>query len=117
MTNHVPVAEAALSCRCPACGKGKLYSGLLTVVERCSACGMELAAHEKGDGPAFFAIVIVGFVVAGLASWVELAYEPPFWVHAVLWGPLILGLSLFILRVAKAWLIAMQYRHQRDDFK
>lgn len=78
---------------------------------------MALAAHEKGDGPAFFAIVIVGFVVAGLASWVELAYEPPFWVHAVLWLPLIIALSLYVLRVAKAWLIAMQYKHQRDSFK
>ena len=37
-----------------------------------------------------FVIMIAGFIVVGAALAVELKYEPPFWVHAVLWGPLIL---------------------------
>ena len=105
---------AGLACKCPRCGRGRLYSGLLKVAERCEACGLALAKQDSGDGPAVFVILILGFVVVGLALWVELAYEPPFWVHAVLWAPLILVGALVLLRPFKATLIALQFRHRRD---
>jgi len=105
---------AGLGCKCPRCGRGRLYSGLLKVAERCEACGLDLAKQDSGDGPAVFVILILGFVVVGLALWVELAYEPPFWVHAVLWAPLILVGALVLLRPFKATLIALQFRHRRD---
>jgi uncharacterized protein (DUF983 family) len=47
---------------------------------------------------------------------VELAYEPPFWVHALLWVPFICIGALALLRPFKATLIAMQYRHRREDY-
>lgn len=56
--------------------------------------------------------MIAGFVVVGLALWTELTYEPPLWVHVLLWFPLILLLSLGLLRPFKAVLIALQYRHK-----
>ncbi|MBV8938817.1 MAG: DUF983 domain-containing protein [Alphaproteobacteria bacterium] len=111
MTRQPSLLAVALLQRCPACGKGKLFDGLLNVTERCGVCHLSLKEHEKGDGPAFFAIVAVGFIVTGLAGYVEYAYQPPYWLHAVLWLPLIVILSLYFLRVFKAWLIAMQYRH------
>ena len=105
---------AGLACKCPRCGRGRLYSGLLKVAARCEACGLDLAKQDSGDGPAVFVILILGFVVVGLALWVELAYEPPFWVHAVLWVPLILVGALVLLRPFKATLIALQFRHRRE---
>lgn len=107
---------AGLGCKCPRCGRGRLFGGLLTVAARCEACGLELAKHDSGDGPAVFVILILGFIVVGLALWIELAYEPPFWVHAVLWVPFITFGALLLLRPFKATLIAMQYRHRRDDY-
>jgi len=107
---------AGLGCKCPRCGRGRLYGGLLKVRERCEVCGLELAKQDSGDGPAVFVILILGFVVVGLALWVELAYEPPFWVHAVLWAPLIMIGAVLLLRPFKATLIAMQYRHRREDY-
>lgn len=98
--------------KCPRCGKGKLFSGLLSVADTCPACGLSLHEHDVGDGPAFFAIVTVGFAVTFLAGWVEYSYAPPFWLHALLWVPAIILLSLLVLRIAKAWLIASQYYHQ-----
>ncbi len=100
-----------MRCACPVCGKGKLYDGLLSVRDRCDICGADLSAHEKGDGPAIFVILLVGFIVTTLAGIVEVTWEPPYWVHIALWLPLIVGLSLWLLRVMKAWIIAMQYRH------
>lgn len=107
----VSVLVAALQCRCPRCGKGKLYDGLLAVTPRCAACGLDLAAQDAGDGPAVFVVLILGAIVVGLALWVEAEFAPPFWVHIVLWTPVIIGGAIALLRWMKAWLIAMQYRH------
>lgn len=100
----------ALAPRCPACGKGKLFKDMLTVVDMCAHCGLPLGAHDAGDGPIFFAITIIGFAVVGGATYVELVYTPPMWVHAVLWVPLTLLGSVAILRSFKALLITLQYR-------
>ena len=103
--------RAGLACRCPRCGTGRLYRGFLSLRERCEACGLDYAQADTGDGPAVFIILIVGAIVVFLAVMTEIWAMPPYWVHAVLWPPLILGLSLGLLRPAKALLMALQYRH------
>lgn len=102
--------------RCPRCGKGNLYRGLLTVADRCNACGLSFAGHEIGDGPAFFGILIIGGLTAILAAMVEIRYSPPFWLHAALWGPFIAVGSVMVLRWSKAAIITMQYRLRGEDF-
>ena len=115
---HPPISpfRAGLACRCPRCGKGRLYAGFLTVTPRCSACDLDLSAQDSGDGPAVFIILILGFIVVGLALWTEITFEPPFWVHAILWPPIILGGALLMLRPFKGVLIALQYRHRSHTF-
>ena len=108
--------RAGLTCRCPACGQGPLFDGFLEIAKRCTVCGLDLSAQDSGDGPAVFIILILGFIVVGLALWVEVVFEPPFWVHALLWPPVILGGALLMLRPFKATLVALQYRHRRDTF-
>ncbi len=97
--------------RCPRCGVGPLYAGYLKVAERCPACGLDYAAVDSGDGPAVFVIFVVGFIVTFLALGTEVVFHPPYWLHALLWGPLILGLSLWLLPPFKAVLVGLQYRH------
>lgn len=109
--------SAGLRCRCPRCGQGKLYKGLLTVTGRCSVCDLDLSAQDSGDGPAVFVILIVGAVAVGIALWVELAYSPPTWVHLIYQIPLVLGLSILLLRPFKATLIAYQFRHKTPGFE
>lgn len=70
---------------------------------------------DSGDGPAVFVILILGFIVVGLALWVELRFEPPMWLHLVLWTPLILGGAIGMLRPFKAVLIALQFRHKASS--
>ncbi len=98
--------------RCPRCGKGKLFEGYLTVAGRCDVCGLHLAGHDSGDGPAVFAIFILGFLVVGLAGIIEYAFSPPLWLHAVLWLPLTLGGTLVLLRPLKGIAVALQYRYR-----
>ena len=109
----VPLRRAALGCRCPQCGKGRLFSGLLSVRQACAVCGLDLSAQDAGDGPAVFAILMLGMLVVGLAALVEVNFSPPIWVHLLLWAPLILIGAVAMLRPLKAGLIALQYRHRR----
>ena len=107
----VPLTRAAFGGRCPRCGEGRLFSGLLTVREACPVCALDLSAQDAGDGPQVFVILVLGLVVVGLAAFVELRFAPPIWVHLVLWTPLILAGAVALLRPLKAGLIALQYRH------
>jgi len=107
----VSLLRAALGCRCPRCGKGKLFAGLLSVRGTCENCGLDLSAQDAGDGPAVFVILFLGFIVVACAAWVEIDFSPPIWVHLMLWTPLILGGAILMLRPLKAGLIALQYRH------
>jgi uncharacterized protein (DUF983 family) len=101
--------------RCPACGKGKLYSGYLAVAPRCEVCGLDYGFAEAGDGPAVFVILITGFIVTAAALFVEIAYAPPYWLHALLWGPLAIILPLLLLRSFKGVLIGLQHRHKAEE--
>ena len=102
---------AGLLCRCPRCGRGALYQGLLAVAPRCRVCDLDLAALDSGDGPAAFAILFLGLIVVGLALVIEVRFAPPLWVHAVLWLPLILVGAIAILRPLKATMVALHYTH------
>ncbi len=108
----VPLLRAALACRCPRCGQGRLFTGLLSVRQACEVCALDLSAQDAGDGPAVFAILFLGMVVVGLAALVEINFSPPIWVHLLLWAPLILVGAVVMLRPLKAGLIALQYRHR-----
>jgi len=107
--------RAGFGCRCPRCGKGKLYARFLTVAERCSVCGLELKARDTGDGPAVFIVLILGFIVVALAFVVELLWGPPMWVHLLLWIPFIVLGSALMLLPAKALFIAQHYRHRSGE--
>lgn len=105
--------SAGFGCRCPRCGQGKLYDGFLAVAKSCGRCELDLSEQDSGDGAIAFVTLILGFIAVGLAVWVEFTFEPPLWVHAILWPPFILGTTIAMLRPLKSFLIAQQYRHRR----
>jgi uncharacterized protein (DUF983 family) len=106
---------AGLLCRCPRCGKGRLFEGYLALRLRCEECGLDYAFVDSADGPAFFVMFFSGFIVAGAALTVEFLYAPSYWVHAALWGPLILITTLLPLRPVKGLLIGLQYHHRAAE--
>ena len=111
----VDPVKAGLSGRCPRCGEGRLFKGFLSVGERCGNCRLDYSFADAGDGPAVFVILIIGFVVVGLALWMEVNHNPPLWLHFTLWIPLTLVLSLFTLRALKGLLIVLQYRNKAAE--
>lgn len=106
---------AGLAGRCPRCGKGKMFAGFLSLEPACQACGLDYSFADAGDGPAVFVIFISGFIVVGAALVVEMTYQPPLWVHAALWVPLVLVTTVLPLRPIKGVLIALQYHHKAAE--
>ncbi|WP_372396848.1 DUF983 domain-containing protein [Azospirillum sp. HJ39] len=104
-----------MRCVCPRCGRGTLYTGYLTVAERCGSCGLDFSQVDSGDGPAVFLIFILGFLVVPVALWVSMNVDWPLWLHAIVWSIVVLGLTLGMLRPAKAYVVALQYRYRRSE--
>ncbi|WP_181699303.1 DUF983 domain-containing protein [Chthonobacter albigriseus] len=111
----VPPVSAAMRGRCPRCGNGRLFDGFLETAPGCKACGLDYKFIDSGDGPAVFIILIVGFIIVGLALYVEVAYQPPLWLHAILWLPLTLVLCIGSLRPLKGLMIGLQYKHKAEE--
>jgi uncharacterized protein (DUF983 family) len=101
--------------RCPRCGEGKLFDGYLKVRPKCVACGLDFGFADSADGPAVFIMLIAGFGVLGSALAVEIAYEPPIWVHLALWLPLATITCLALLRPLKGIAIALQFVNKAEE--
>ena len=104
-----------LAGRCPRCGKGRLFDGVIAFADSCDLCGLDYARFNVGDGPAAFLTLIVGAAVVGCAIWFELAVGPPLWVHLLIWIPLSAAAVIVGLRLAKAWLLTAEYRRSAGE--
>jgi uncharacterized protein (DUF983 family) len=101
--------------RCPRCGGGKLFTGFITPAPSCESCGLDLKFADAGDGPAIFVMLIAGFIVVGAALVTEVKYEPPLWVHFLIFLPLTVVVCLGMLRPLKGILTALQYRNKAEQ--
>jgi uncharacterized protein (DUF983 family) len=113
--HHADAVSAGLRGRCPRCGDGRLFKGFLALNPRCEACGLDFAFADSGDGPAVFIILIAGFIVVFLAMAVEITWQPSYWVHALIFLPLTLAVSLGLLRPMKGLMIGLQYRNKAEQ--
>ena len=102
--------QAGLRARCPHYGEGRLYASMLTPAAACSAYRLDYSFIDSGDGPAVFVILILGFIVLGLAQSVETLFQPSLWIHALLWIPVIIFFCVWALRFTKALMIGVQYQ-------
>lgn len=103
--------------RCPNCGGGRLFGRFLKVVDHCEACGEEFHHHRADDFPAYLVIVVVGHVIVPMVLSLETAYAPPYWLHALIWGPLTLFMSLALLQPTKGLVVAMQWQAGMHGFE
>lgn len=113
--NEPTLQQAALRGLCPRCGAQTLFEGWLAFASKCRECALDFDQFDVGDGPAAFLTVIVGAPVVILALWLQLSVEPPWWVHALLWLPLTIIAVIVTLRLAKAWLLAAEYRRKARE--
>jgi uncharacterized protein (DUF983 family) len=113
MTGPSPVASA-LRGNCPRCGTRGLFAGWVRFAHKCGACGLDFDGFNVGDGPAAFLILIVGAIVVIGALTLDAAAEPQWWVHLI-WIPVASALTIGGLRLAKALLLAQEFKHRAGE--
>mgnify|MGYP002084602009 CR=1 FL=1 len=114
-SDTVSALGAILGARCPRCGKTPLFNGLLTFADSCPSCKLDYKFLDTGDGPAVFAIMILGGLVMGGALWFEFRFNPPIWQHVVLWGVVTPLLAIALLRLLKSGLAVLQYKNRAEE--
>lgn len=102
--------KTGLAGTCPRCGRGRLFSGYLTVAKSCSSCGLSFSFADGGDGAAWFVMLFVCVVGVGSILGVEVAYAPSFWVHALIAIPVLIILPILLLRPVKGILLCQQWK-------
>jgi uncharacterized protein (DUF983 family) len=76
--------------------------------------GLDFSSFNVGDGPAAFLILIVGAIVVVAALVLDAAAEPPWWAHLI-WVPIAAALTIGGLRLAKAGLLAQEYKRRAGE--
>jgi len=111
---RINAIRAGLLCRCPNCGKGRLFKGFVKVVDACEACGFDFTRLNTGDGPASFIMQISGGLVVFPTLYVQIAYNPPIWALLAVAVPMVALVSLALMRPGKGLMIALQMRNKMD---
>jgi uncharacterized protein (DUF983 family) len=106
---------AAAKGLCPKCGAPGLFSDIIRFSTHCPSCNLDYRQFNVGDGPAAFLILIVGGLIMLCAVIAELKFEPPFWLHILLWLPLTAFLVVGLLRIAKGMLLTLEYRNKAKE--
>ena len=108
---------AALFGLCPRCSARTLFDGVVQFADSCGDCGLDYSRFNVGDGPAAFLTLGIGAFITILAVWLELAAAPPFWLHIMLWLPLLIVLVVGGLRVTKAALLVREYTSRAEEHR
>jgi uncharacterized protein (DUF983 family) len=95
--------------KCPACGKGSLFHKFMKVSNTCPHCGEALHHQRADDAPPYFTIFIVGHIMVPLVFIVERVWQPSYLVHAALWLPLTLALTLALMPIVKGAVVGLQW--------
>ncbi|RYE54699.1 MAG: DUF983 domain-containing protein [Hyphomicrobiales bacterium] len=116
---HRSTAQAiwrGVLCKCPHCGKGKMFRAYLKVADQCDVCGEELNHHRADDFPPYIAITIVGHIIIFLMLHMDMTYhvQPITYVFTMI--PLAIVLPLAILPSTKGSIVGLQWATRMYGF-
>ncbi len=103
--------------RCPSCGRGSIFRRYLKIVDTCHTCGEELHHHRADDAPPYFTIFIVGHIIIPLVLVVEKTWKPEISTHMLLWLPLAILMTLFLLPAVKGSIVGLQWALRMHGFE
>ena len=102
--------------RCPACGRGRLFTGYLKVRDQCSECGEDLHHQRADDGPAYLTILIVSHLGAPLLLAIYMAYRPSAMAMLIGFSAAAIVLSLALLPRFKGAFVGFQWARRMHGF-
>jgi uncharacterized protein (DUF983 family) len=86
---------------CPACGRGRLFSGFLRIAPQCPYCHAPLELARADDAPPYFTILIVGHLVIPALLMMQKLADPPMWLLSAIFVPLTAALAIGLIRPVK----------------
>ena len=107
--------KVGFSCKCPNCGDAPIYDGLLELRESCDNCGFDLSKADAGDGAQIFVIMILGALCAIIGAYLYAAIGLPMWAIMIFLIAMIIGGTIWLLRVIKATLVTLQFHHDAHE--
>jgi uncharacterized protein (DUF983 family) len=102
-------------CRCPNCGRGKLFHGFLTQVETCSECGEPLGQFNAGLLLPLTVGLIVIFIFAMIFLVIELGGGASPGSYLLILLPTCIIISMLTLRPCKGALIGFMWALRTSD--
>ncbi|MCR0981260.1 DUF983 domain-containing protein [Roseomonas populi] len=96
--------------RCPNCGEGPVFQGFLRVAPECRVCHAPLGSLRADDAPPYIVIFLAGHLLIPPIFWIEKAYEPPMWLHMVVWLPLFAVICTLLLRPVKGGVVGWMWK-------
>ena len=112
-TRDILASSIASTClKCPSCKKAGIFHNLLKLKLKnsCDNCGLCLEDFDVGDGPAYFGIFIVGFLIPIFAIIVEVYFYPSLLVHCLIWIPATIVLCYIVLIYSRSMFIWVEYK-------
>lgn len=96
--------------RCPACGRTRIFRGLLRIIPACPACGAPLGEVPVDDSGSVFTIFIVGALAVAILLLMELTTRLSALVETAILIPLTVILALLLLRPMKGAALGLMLR-------
>jgi uncharacterized protein (DUF983 family) len=110
-----PAIRKGLRCKCPKCGKGKLYPRYIEQTAQCSVCGEPLDHYNVGLLLPFVVIMIVAHVLIFVMLEMELHGTPSPMIYLAVLVPLSLIIPLIILPSVKGAIIGILWARNLSD--
>lgn len=109
--------QYSLKKRCGVCGTGKLFDGFLKLKSSCEHCGQDFTVADTADGPAFFVgfgimIILAPFYFILPIADISITMKVIGYVAVI---AATLGLTAWLLPVAKAILFNLQIHHRAEE--
>jgi uncharacterized protein (DUF983 family) len=101
---------------CPNCGQGPMFAAFMKVAPACSTCREELHHQRADDAPPYFTMLIVGHIVVPLVLVVEKIWRPDLWIHAAIFMPATLALTLLLMPRVKGAIVGWQWALRMHGF-
>ncbi len=111
------IVQAALSGLCPRCGEPTLFEAPARVALNCQSCQLDFTGLERGARLAGLVTIVTAAVLIGLSIGADMAFQPPFWLQVLFWGPVTIAAVIGVLRLYKTALLYAAYDAQTGDNK
>ena len=97
------------ACKCPRCGKGKMFGRWLKVADKCDHCGEVLGHARADDFPPYISITIVGHIIVAVIMHLEMTQPLSPMTYMITAVPASILMTLLVMQPVKGFVVGLQW--------